>query len=154
MCLCCLEQGLLVLSPGGDLVLRLHTCYTRYTASLLLLLSVCFVSCCLYKPPSVSSWSSDCFFNGAGKRQQETGLVLQLLYTAWGLLVAKQKKDRGPDININNPALNTTSQQYNLTNAVPILDWGGIASEWVLQQCIKAKLFTELVANRYALLQS
>lgn len=131
-----LSQGLLVLRPGGDLVLRLHSAYTRYTASLVLLASLCFCSSSLFRPPSMPSWSPDAFFIGRGRRQLETGFVLQVLCASWNALVAANRKERSGDA------------PSNIHHSEAIIDFGGVAAEWALQQCMKAKLFTDLVANR------
>ncbi|OEH76019.1 ftsj-like methyltransferase domain-containing protein [Cyclospora cayetanensis] len=145
-------QGLLVLSPEGNIVLRLHSCYTRYTASLLMLLAICFTSSCLYKPPSVPSWSSDAFFLGKGKRQEESTQVLQLLFTAWGILVAKHKSESVSLLSAETARLGGFKRGISTTTAAATINCGGLSAHWVLQQCIKAKLFTNLVSNKWILL--
>ncbi|CDJ68202.1 ftsJ-like methyltransferase domain-containing protein, putative [Eimeria necatrix] len=154
-------QGLLLLCPGGDLLLRIHSSYTRYTASLLLLLSLCFGSSCLYRPPSVACWSGEGFFLGRSKRKNETGFVLQLLGTAWGLLAAKHKAEKASPAHAephrlsgepssSSSSSSSSSNQFKFKVGADFVDWGGLTAHWALQQCIKAKLYTEQIANRRA----
>lgn len=144
----------MVLSPGGDLVLRLHTSYTRFTSSLLLLCSLCFCFSGLYKPPSSPPWCTEAFFIGRERRQTETGLVLQLLSAAWNMLAAANKKDRDLRSNADtNEATKMNIADRDGANSHmhldgPAINFGGFVAEWVLQQCIKSKLFTDLFANR------
>ncbi|KAL8438972.1 hypothetical protein Efla_006917 [Eimeria flavescens] len=151
MLLAQLIQGLMLLSPGGDLVLRFHAAYTRYTASLLLLCSVCFCSSALFKPASVSPWCTDTFFLGRERRQLETGSVLQLLFAAWNMLVAANRRDRDAADNPRSNKQEQHSTSAGSSHKEAFIDCGGLTIEWALQQCIKAKLFTELVVNRWLL---
>ncbi|KAL8272353.1 hypothetical protein Esti_003643 [Eimeria stiedai] len=151
-----LIQGLTLLSPGGDVVVRFHSCYTRFTATLLLLCSLCFCSSGLFKPPSVSPWCTDTFFLGRERRQTETGLVLQLLYAAWNVLVAANRRDKdrgagGEQHGRSSKREGDNAAAGTASNSEPHIDFGGLTVEWALQQCIKSKLFTEVVANRWVL---
>ena len=139
-------QGLLLLQPGGDLLLRMHSCYTRSTVSLLLLLSACFNSVCLYKPPSIPTWCLDIFFLGRDRRKEETAAVLQLLFAAWGLLAARHKAEAAAAAAAAASSSGETATAAAAAAAAgspTTVNWGGLTAHWALQQFIKAKLFTD-----------
>ncbi|KAL8435550.1 hypothetical protein ACSSS7_002395 [Eimeria intestinalis] len=151
-----LIQGLTLLSAGGDLVIRFHSSYTRFTATLLMVCSLCFCSSGLFKPPSVPSWCTDTFFLGRDRRHMETGLVLQLLYAAWNVMVAANRRDKDREAasarsGRSNKREGEAAAAGNASSKETYINFGGLTVEWALQQCIKAKLFTELVANRWLL---
>eukprot|EP00923_Selenidium_pygospionis_P055008 GHVN01095908.1.p1 GENE.GHVN01095908.1~~GHVN01095908.1.p1 ORF type:complete len:675 (-),score=197.44 GHVN01095908.1:309-2306(-) len=52
-------MALTLLSPGGDLVLRLSTSLTRFTSNIVQLLSQAFQDIAFYRPPSTPHWTQE-----------------------------------------------------------------------------------------------
>lgn len=137
------RQGLRVLSAGGDLVLRLHSVFTRATASLLQLVAVAFSSVGLFRPPSAPAWKTEAFFLGRGRREEETAAAVgSLLCAAWDVLSAANAHARE---GAKAGAERSCSEQGGASSSSRTEAQPGLPnSSWSLSQCLSAKLFTTL----------
>ncbi|KEP62282.1 UNVERIFIED_CONTAM: ribosomal RNA large subunit methyltransferase J protein [Hammondia hammondi] len=136
-----LLEALTVLESNGDLILRLHSVYMRFTASLLLLLSSAFSNAAFFTPASLPAWRNQRFFLGYALRPIEAGETKKILGTVWDTLVDVQsKRSREEDERQSREGSAGAHCRNARDEDAPL---------WIVSQCLPSRLFTSLVPSTW-----
>ncbi|KYF40455.1 ribosomal RNA large subunit methyltransferase J protein [Toxoplasma gondii ARI] len=136
-----LLEAMTVLESNGDLILRLHSVYMRFTASLLLLLSSAFSNAAFFAPASLPSWRNQRFFLGYSLRPIEAGETKKILGAVWDALVDLQSKRNREEDERQSREGSAGANGRNARN--------DDAPAWTVSQCLPSKLFTSLVPSTW-----
>ncbi|CBZ56325.1 putative ftsJ-like methyltransferase domain-containing protein [Neospora caninum Liverpool] len=133
-------SALTVLESNGDFILRMHSAYMRFTASIVLLLAGAFSNAAFFAPASLAVWRNQRFFLGYALRPIEAAETKKILGTVWDRLVdtrAKTKREEEGRKTLEGPA-GGNSREKNQDESI-----------WTISQCLPAKLFTGLVPSTW-----
>ncbi|PHJ23814.1 ribosomal rna large subunit methyltransferase j protein, partial [Cystoisospora suis] len=152
-----LLQALTLLRDEGDFLLRFHSSYTRFTSSLLYLLSFSFSNVALHTPPSIPLWRSHRFFLAYRLRPAEANETAKALAVVWDKLIEayhelslkkrleKKKREEEEKARGERKRRNEEEEERRLSSSAFSVDDGNVwldEARWIVSQCLSAKLFT------------